>query len=343
MNVAELDAVISRVRASRDKGVAWLLAHTAADGEPVGAKERNGWGRVPWALAVAGEGEAAARVIAWAERSQLAADGGFAPGPAFGSGRFGAYPLAHFAIGAWLTERFGTSLAAMNALRRMQDPATGGLPIAPVANRESDIYDLLSTAQVGVAAVITGQDDVADLAYRWVVDLVDQQPADAGSRFYSFRRGPALIAEPEGQLTWLALTDFSKPRQSFYTPGMAAVFLAGYAQRRGEQEALRIASRLLEFNIKGCAEQFEDPGSVQVCKFGWGAAAMLVAEPDGDCLTHVCRMGNWFIANQHRDGAWAPSSFLVNNPSDIDKLVKTAEHVMEVNAILTALGTARAR
>jgi hypothetical protein len=217
------------------------------------------------------------------------------------------------------------------------------LPIAPVLRRETVIYDLLSTAQAGLAAVITGQDDVADLAYRWVVDLVDQQPLDAGSRFYSFRRGPTLIAEPEGQLTWLALTDFSKPRQSFYTPGMAAVFLASYAQRKGKPEPLQLASRLLEFNINGCAEQFEDSGSVQVCKFGWGAAAMLVADPDGDWLTHVHDMGNWFINNQHQDGAWAPSSFLVDDPSDIDKLVKTAEHVMEVNAILSALGTARAR
>ncbi|MFM0394952.1 hypothetical protein [Paraburkholderia phytofirmans] len=339
----ELDAAISRVRVSRDKGVQWLLAHIAADGEPVGAKERNGWGRVPWALAVAGEGEAAARVIAWAESSQLAHDGGFAPGPAFGSGRFGAYPLAHFAIGAWLTERFGTSLAAMDALRRMQDPATGGLPIGPVADRATDVYDLLSTAQVGLAAVITGQDDVADLAYRWVVDLIAQQPIGAEQCFYSFRRGPALVTEPAGQLAWLALTDFSKPRQSFYTPGMAAVFLSSYAQRRKQQEPLRLATRLLQFNVDGCAEQFQDPGSVQVCKFGWGAATMLVADPEGGWLRHVHAMGEWFIGNQHQDGAWAPSSFLSEQPGNIDKLVKTAEHVMEVNAILTALGTVRGR
>jgi len=343
MTPTAVDAAIGRVRAARDRGALWLLEHIAPDGEPVGAAERNGWGRVPWALAVAGESEAAARVIAWAERGQLAPDGGFAPGPALGAGRFGAYPLAHFAIGAWLTERFSTSLAAMEKLRQMQDPATGGFAIAPVDDRATDIYDLLSTAQVGLAAVVTGQDDIADLAWRWVSDMAALQPEHAGSRLYSFRRGTALLTQPDQALEWLAITDFARPRQTYYTPGMAAAFLAAYSQRKGTSEPLALARRLLALNLAGCAEQFDDPGSVQICKFGWGAAAMLVADEGGDWLPHVLRMGDWFIAHQSPDGAWTPSAFLAPEPGDIDKLVKTAEHVMEVNAILAALGTARAR
>jgi hypothetical protein len=343
MTSTELDAAIVRVRAARDRGVRWLLDHTAPDGCPVGAVERNGWGRLPWALAVSGESEAAARVIAWAERGQLAADGNFAPGVAFGMGRFGTYPLAHFAIGAWLAERFGVALRAMDALRAWQDPATGGCPIAPPADRATDVCDLLSTAQVGLAAVITGQDDVADLCWRWAAELVSLQPADAGTRFFTFRRGRDLLAHPDNTLEWLAITDFSKPRQTYYTPGMAAVFLAAYAARRSQPEALATAKRLLRFNVEGTVEQFTDAASVQVCKFGWGAAAVLVADPESDLLPHLMRMGDWFIGNQRADGTWAPSTFLVSDPSDVDKLVKTAEHVMEVNAVLAALGTARSR
>lgn len=343
MDAAAIDAAIVRVRAARDCGVRWLLDHTASDGKPVGADERNGWGRLPWALAVSGESEAAARVIAWAEREQFGPDGNFAPGAAFGAGRFGTYPLAHFAIGAWLTERFDVALRTMDALRQWQDPATGGCPIAPPVDRATDICDLLSTAQVGLAAVITGQDDIADLCWRWVADLVGQQPATAGTRFFTFRRGADLLVEPDKSLEWLAITDFSKPRQTYYTPGMAAVFLCAYASRRREPAALRMAADLLRFNIEGCDDQFSDAASVQACKFGWGVSAALVADPDGDWLPHVTHMGDWFIGNQHGDGAWAPSEFLAPEPSDIDKLVKTAEHVMEVNAILAALGTARAR
>ncbi len=340
---ADLIASISRIRASRDRGVRWILDRISSAGEPVGASERNGWARVPWALAVSGEAAAAGQVVAWAERTQLAADGSFAPGAALGAGRFLAYPLAHFAIGAWLTERFDTATAAMGALRRLQDPATGGLPIAPPEDRSTDIHDLLSTAQVGQAAVITGQDDIAEGVYRWITDLLELQPAGAGKRFYTFRQGKHLLEEPSKNLEWLAITDFERPRQTYYTPGMAAVFLSAYGQRFGLKQPLNVASDLLARNISGTSEQFDDLGSVQLCKFGWGAAALAAVDISRDWTPHLLRMVDWFEARQAADGSWAPSIFLQPAPSDIDRLIKTAEHVMEVNAILGALGAASAR
>jgi hypothetical protein len=343
MNLVESEALIAEVRSARDRGVQWLLNHIGSNGKPVGADERNGWARVPWALAVSGESEAAARVIAWAVASQLADDGNFAVGPAFGTGRFGAYPLAHFAIGCWLTERFETAQRVMGALRAWQNKETGGFAIAPPFDAAQDLSDLLSTAQAGLAAVICGHDDVADLCWRWIRVLVELQPGDEGSLFFTFRRGPLLVSEPDQSLKWLAITDFSQPRQTFYTPGMAAVFLAAYAARRVEPSALQVASELLQFNLDGCSEQFDDPASVQACKFGWGASAMLVAQGTDVWDASVAKMGSWFVGNQGKDGSWAPSEFLVPNPSDIDRLVKTAEHVMEVNAILAALGTAQVR
>lgn len=332
-----------RARAARDGGLAWLLAHISDKGEPVGAGSRNGWARVPWALAVCGESAAAARVIAWAEQGQLGKDGIFLPGPALGTGRFPAYPLAHLAIGAWLSERFDTALLILDALRRMQDPATGGLPIAMPRDRDSDLHDLLSTAQVGLAAVIAGQDDIADGVYRWIMDLVRAQPADHDGRLHTFRQGSQLLIQPDAGVTWLAITDFGKPRQTYYTPGMAAVFLAAYAQRRKIQEPLAMASSLLEFNIRGCAEQYDDLQSVQLCKLGWGVAAMYTATRDQSWVPHLLRMTDWFIARQADNGSWAPSGFLQPNPDDVDRLIKTAEHVMEMNAVVAALGAVQAR
>lgn len=34
---------------------------------------------------------------------------------------------------------------------------------------------------------------------------------------------------------------------------------------------------------------------------------------------------------------------MIAQPGEVDRMIKTAEHVMEVNTILAALGTARAR
>jgi hypothetical protein len=339
----ELSSLLGRVRASRDRGVAWLLDHVASNGEPVGARERNGWARAPWALATSGENAAAAAIIGWAERDQITPEGFFAAGPALGAGRFPAYPMAHLAIGAWVTERYDTALKIMSALRQMQD-AHGGCPISMPGTAGADIADLLSTGQVGQAAVITGQGDIANGAYRWVSDLLAQQPQDAGSRFYSFRREGDLMIEPGGPLAWPSITDFSQPRQTFYTPGMAAVFLTAYGARYGRLEtALETARALLQRNIDGCDAQFDDPESVQICKFGWGAAMVYGHDASSDLLPHVARMGDWFIAHQAADGAWSPSSFFVPEPTVVDKMLKTAEHVMEVNAILAALGSAKGR
>ena len=121
----------TRFRAARDHAVAWLLDHIDSDGRPVGAKTQNGWGRVPWALAVSGESAAGHAVVAWAERHALDADGRFRAGPFGGADRFGSYPLVHFAIGAWLLERYDVSLRCMDAIRALQDPATGGIPVDP--------------------------------------------------------------------------------------------------------------------------------------------------------------------------------------------------------------------
>jgi len=350
---ADLDTLMDEVQTSRQKGVTWLLSHIAADGEPTGARRRNGWGRVPWALAVCGESAAGAAVVDWALRHRLLSAGGASFAPPLGVGRFPAYAVAHFAIGAWLLERFDAARQTMDLLRRMQDPATGGLPIAlpepGVPAGQAPICDLLSTAQAGLAAVITGQQDLAQGCLHWVRELLRQQPPDAHSRLHTFRRGPELLVDPEPALRWLAVTDFTQPRQSYYTPGMAAVFLAAHARRSGDAGALADARAWLRFNIEGTPAQFDDAGSVQVCKFGWGVAAMLAAEDPAEIagtsewLPHVSRMARWFMDHQGDDGSWVPSNFLAPQPDDVDRLVKTAEHLMELNALYAALGQARAR
>jgi hypothetical protein len=266
----------ARFKASRDRGVAWLLDHIASDGKPVGADQQAGWGRVPWALAVSGASDAGHAVLSWVERNALGADGRFFAGIHGGDATFGAYAHGHFAIGAWLLERYDLALRTMGALRALQLP-NGGIPVTIAGDANPGMCDLLSTAQVGLAGLMTGQDDVVDGVHKWIVDLVAQQP-DLSTRFITMRVNDALLTEPEGQFAWLGVTDFTKPRQTYYTPGVTAVFLAGYAMQRGiageGAAALALGHELLALNINGHPAQFDDLESVQACKFGWGAAAM---------------------------------------------------------------------
>jgi hypothetical protein len=332
-----ITVAIDRYRASRDRGVAWLLNHIASDGKPVDADKQNGWGRVPWALAVSGASDAGHAVLAWVERNALAADGRFHSEVHGGNNMFGAYGLAHFALGAWLLERYDLALRSMGALRLLQQPVTGGIPVTVSGDDHPGLCDLLSTAQVGLAALMTKQDDIVDGIHRWIVELIAQQK-ELPKKFYSMRVGEALLSDPSPDFAWLGITDFGLPRQTYYTSGITAVFMAGYAMQRGDAEALAIGHRMLDLNINGHHAQFDDLESVQACKFGWGVAAMQMADSSVDYGEHLLRMGEWFIDRQADDGAWTPSHFMSPNPTMVQTMIKTAEHVMEVNAIVAALG-----
>jgi hypothetical protein len=64
---------------------------------------------------------------------------------------------------------------------------------------------------------------------------------------------------------------------------------------------------------------------------------MLTADPTGGHLPWVVRMAEWFIDRQRPDGAWVPSSFTTPRPQLLDLYWKTAEHLMELSHIETAL------
>lgn len=330
-----------RARAARDRGLRWLLGHIEANGKPAGSEERNGWGRVPWALALSGEPDTGAAVLRWAAQSQIDDGGDFAAGPARGStGINPSYLLSHFVIGAWLLGDFALANKTMGGVRALRNPSTGGLPF--MARGDVRFDDLLCTAQAGLSAVFAGAGDVADSAYQWILNLVDQQPELANGRLYTLCVGDKLLTEFDKKMSFIALVDFSKAKQAYYYPGMTAAFLTAYAGARGIDEPLEIANRLLQMNIEGSDVQYTDRASVQICKFGWGAAAMRLAGHQGDWIPHVCRMAHWFADWQNEDGSWSPSSFLVKAPGVVDNMIKTAEHVMELNVMLEALGGARA-
>jgi hypothetical protein len=326
----------SRIRDARSKGVAWLRDRIGDDGRPEGAEIRNTWWRAPWALCVAGAPDAAAAMIGWAEREALTDDGHFRPGPYdVPGGGSPVYHLSPLAIASWMLARYDTATAVNGALAQFRNPDTGGAyDLRDFA--EDPLEDNIKTAQLGISALVTRDREVADGVYRWLSRNYAEQP-DLPHRLFTCRRGEALITDfPEVQ-AFLLVVDFQAPRQSYFHPGIAAAFLAGYAQQTGDASALELGRKYLALTIGGTQQQYDDPSSVQICKFGWGAAAMLAADPQGGHLPWTVRMGEWFIRRQRPDGAWAPSSFMTPEPGTLDLYWKTAEHVMELSYIEQAL------
>lgn len=333
------EKLLDRTRRSQDAGVAWMLSRIEADGEPAGGTERNGYYRVPLALALVGERERASAVLSWIERNGLTDDGDLVPGAAQGvfTDRWSSYPLALIASGAWHLEREDTALAIMRTLRSFQDPETGGAYAERPELRTTSRQDLFPTAQLGMTALTTGQRDVADRAFRWVARLYEAQP-EFSQRLYTGWHEDGLVTDIDPSLEFELVTDFEKPRQAFYNPGIAAAFLARYFMQTGTTKARDLGRDFLRLSAEGTESQFDHTESRQICKFGWGASLMLLADPGGDHLRHVLRMAEWFVESQLDDGRWQNSPFLTPDPTDGDDLEVTAEFVQHVAIMRSAIG-----
>jgi hypothetical protein len=157
------------------------------------------------------------------------------------------------------------------------------------------------------------------------------------------RTAEGLVTDVPTDLAWVGSVDFGKSRQAYFYPGIGAAFLAHGIEREGDETALAAGHRYLHANFQGSADQFDDLASVQACKFGWGLALMQIADPAADYSAALVRMADWFIARQGADGSWGPSSFVSPEPSRVELMTKTAEHAMEVTALLAAMAAVAAR
>ncbi|MQA34940.1 hypothetical protein, partial [Modestobacter roseus] len=329
-------AGLDRIRAARAEGVRWLTDRVGDDGRPEGAEVANVWWRAPWALCVGGAPDVAAAMMGWVEREALTDDGDLRPGPHGGDAPGSpVYHLSPLAIAAWLLARYDTARTVTDRLASFQDPESGGA--YDLRDFDADpLQDTLKTGQLGISALVTGEADMARGVYRWLARNHAAQPALPG-RLHPSWRGDGLVLDATPDEAFLRLVDYSAPRQAYFHSGIAGAFLAGYAQQTGDGAALRLGQDYLELNRAGTDAQFDDVESVQICKFGWGVAAMHVAAPDSGQLPSVVKMGEWFVRRQRPDGAWAPSSFLTPDPGVLDLYWKTAEHVMELAYIEQAL------
>jgi hypothetical protein len=335
--------LLERIANARASALTWLVDHVESDGRPIDCEERTGWPRLGWGLVVGGRSDIAAKTVAWLCHNRIAPEGGFQSGRMNGQGYISSYPnywLGTFAMSAWFAGLSRQAMNTMDFLTSQQDQETGGLPMAGSRSAAQPVCDVLSTAQVGLAALVLGEHQVAHRAAMWVRRLAEQD-ASKSLVFHACMQGNGLWTQPDTIHAWASINDFSEPRQAFYPPAMGAVFLARHAARFDCVESLASARRLLAFNILGTAAQFEDIESVQACKFGWAVAEMHHADPGGDWMSWVVRMSEWFLDRQDPEGWWGPSKFADPAPSVADRMIKTAEHLMELTALSTALGASR--
>ena len=328
--------LLGRIRDARLRAVDFLTARVADDGQPDGWDQANTWWRAPWALAAAGATDVAAQMMGWIEREALTDEGDLREGCYGGDGPgTSVYTLSPIAIAAALLGRHGTATATMDRLAWWTDAETGGAYEYRDFERDP-LQDMLKTSQLGVSALVTGRREVADGVYRWLRRTWDAQ-LELPTRLYPSWSGGALVTEFDESARMLRVVDYTQARQLYFHSGIAGAFLAGYGDQVGSHEAIGLADQYLELNRQGTEAQFDDPASVQVCKFGWGAAILQNESPSETNRRWVEKMGAWFVDRQKADGSWAPASAFVPEPGLLDHYWKTAEHLMELAYIEQSL------
>jgi hypothetical protein len=345
------ELILADVAAGTRAATTWLLEHVPwlvddSPGDDAGADAVAGAYRVPYALALSGRRPEAARALTWMERHVLDGSGDLCAGPmrAVFSQRWSCYPLAIIAQAAWHLERYDTAEAIHQTLFNFRDAQTGGAYAQRPELRTHRRQDLFTTAQLGLTGLTLGDRVLADGAYGWLATLHNLQP-ELPDRLYTACDGGRLIcrADEVDEDRFGLVTEFNAPRQAFYNPGIAAAFLARYSAQRGEPAARLLAESYLSLTEGGGAQQFDSAESVQVCKFGWGAAALLDLGSEPRLLEHALRMAQWFLDCQHPDGHWQNSAFLLpGGPTLASNIEVTAEFIQHLVTISSALAGCRA-
>jgi hypothetical protein len=333
-----LSEVAPALEAARTRGAEWIVSRLGPDGEPPAAEQENAYYRVPWALAQAGYAKEAASVLSWMEREALETGDLRAGAPQTPwTSENASYPLAVMATGAWHLERYDTANSIMETLRAYQHPVTGGSFVERPEHRTTGRQEVLCTAQLGMAALLTGRIDVADGAFHWFRSLWDAQP-DLPRKLYLAWDDKGLVTEFADDVAFGRVIDFQAPRQAFFNPGIAAAFLGRYAMATGTAQASEIAREMIRLSEGGTELQYDWADTVHVGKIAWGASIVFEVAPDLALANQIVRMAQWLRDCQPDDGGWAPSHFLFPNPNDADVLWKTAEHIMIINFMLAAIG-----
>jgi hypothetical protein len=335
--------IAARLETARMRGADWLVSVLGPDGKPPGADKVSYYYRVPWALALAGHMDVAARALAWIERNALTPKGDLRPGAPQRNGDgpgwtrdAASYPLAIMATGAWHLERYDTAGKIMDTLVAFQDAKTGGGYVERPECRDTGRQDILCTSQLGMTALVTGRMEAAHAAFRWLEWFMDLQP-DMPNRLYLSTTSDGLATKAPAGKEFGYFIETGKPRQSFFNPGIGAAFAGRYHLATGNKAAVEIGRKLLDFSQRQSDKQYDHPDTVHVGKFGWGAGVMMDVEPKDSHLADALRMGQWYLDSQFPDGRWNPTHFMVPNPTDADALWKTAEHIMLITMVQMAL------
>ncbi len=324
---------LEQYRQAQRKGVDYLLKHVNPDGSIGPAEKAFFYYRTPWALAAAGEIEAAAGLCEWIRRNQFGKHGDFvgvSPRPLVDHY---LYANALLIIGSHTLQQFDLSLQGIRYILSLADPLSGGFYNYGGPSGHSDKEDIPFNCGVGLACLMTGEVEAAERVAIWLQRMWSLQPALPGRLYfiYSAAKQDLVTAFPADQAKE-HVVEAQCPQQRFTVGGIAAAFLARLYMARPRPEYLSLARAYQTFAINQTDRQFE---VAQVCKVGWGAALLHRITGEEIYRDWAMRVGDYFVRTQFPDGHW------INNKPlpDLPEVEITSEFLVYLNVIISSLKT----
>ena len=330
---------VAQFQASANRGIAWMLAQQRADGSFCAREDGvGGYYKVPYALALAGQLRPAQRLLNWVAEHHFTAAGDFraperkAREPIHDS--WPVYANAWLILGAQRLGRWDLARRGMAFLCNYQLPIGGFYAL----NGEHPFLEPVGMAWGGLAALSTGYLAEAQRAGNLLVRMVEQQP-DA-QRFY-FRmdaQGQLITNAPPGS-ELQTYVDATRPKQIYYNPGIALIFLCHLYRATGEGAYLQTAEQILTFTERCAADVHRFPPSG---KLGCGAALLYALTGSPVARRAAANVGAYLVETQNAAGWWGlpdeePYSSLANKDSFDVLLDITAEFstfLLEIAALI---------
>ncbi len=292
--------------------------------------------KVPYALALMGQVERAARLSMYIQEGVLDDEGDFVGHFSRSEllKRYYVVPNAWLLCGAHKLGQFGISLSAIDFIGSLQHPETGGFFTAGPEAAVSGEQDVLSTAVCGLALLYCGRTDEAAQAGKYLEHVISHQPAAAARLFFKTHKGYETVTEFSEENAAEQMLSVGKNGQWYHVSSLAAGFLAKLATVTGSAATLDAAQKYLLFNESGGPDRYLSEKSGF---FGWAAALLLASTGNQNYRRIAVSVADGLIENQLTNGSWLKASMGEDLTSDV--VDATAENMICMMQILEGLST----
>lgn len=280
-------------REAADRGAEWLRERLNAEGQLRGATNLSAYYKTPCAFLWSGDTAAAEQVLGHVRQRYLQPDGDL---DGTGLGWFEdyrIYPHAWLACGAAALGDHATAERLVRFLLTRRNAESGGF-----RTRHDDREEIMTTSMAGLACLAAGEMEAAAGVTGWLRRVFDEQPDLKAGLVHVWQPGVGLV---RGDGSAAYVVDATRPRQWYFQYGISAAFLAEYARKTRDGEAVKLAQRYLHASAHAAEDRYQTPQSGKV---GWGAAWTYQRTGDPAEARLVLAVVDGLTALQCGDGSW---------------------------------------